>query len=148
MVDVVRIGAGSILKMGSGASPPVFAKIAEVESIGAIAEQRAEIKATPLDFGSERYIGGLKDGQSMEIGIFLLTDDPTQDAITGVHSAFIANEIREFIVCGPPGFSKQFRFPGVITQHTIGPFTAGDAMKRNITLRLSGPVIEEANTNT
>jgi hypothetical protein len=147
MVDVVRIGAGSILKMGSGASPPVYTKIAEVESIGAITEQRAEIKATPLDFGSERYIGGLKDGQAMEIGVFLLTDDPSQNASTGIQSAFIANETRQFIVCGPPGFAKQYRFPAVITSHSIGPFTAGDAMKRNITLRLAGPVIEETNTN-
>lgn len=147
MVDTVRIGAGSILKMGSGASPPIYTKVAEVESIGAISEQRAEIKATPLDFGSERYIGGLKDGQAMEVGIFLLTDDASQNAITGVQSVFIANETRQWVVCGPKGFAKQYRFPAVITQHQIGPFTAGDAMKRNITLRLAGPVIEETNTN-
>jgi hypothetical protein len=147
MADVVRIGAGSILKMGSGASPPVFTKVAEVESIGAISEQRAEIKATPLDFGSERYIGGLKDGQPMEIGVFLLTDAPSQNAVTGIHSVFISNETRQWVVCGPVGFAKQYRFPAVITQHQIGPFTAGDAMRRNITLRLAGPVIEETNTN-
>lgn len=148
MPDKVRIGSGSILKMSDGAASPDFITIAEVETIGAITEQRPEVNATPLNSDSVRYIGGLKDGQNIEIALFMLTDDPTQDAISGLQKAFNDNTEREFIVCPPPGIAMQFRFPGVITQHSVGPFNAGDPMRRNITVRLSGAVIPEANTNT
>lgn len=147
MVDTVRIGGGSILKMSTGGSPFSYITIAEVESIGALTQQRPEIKATPLAASAERYIGGLKDGQSSEISIFLKPDDATQNASTGVQAAFNANEQREFIVCPPVGISKQFRFAAVITNCAIGPFNAGEAMHRSITIRLASDIIEENNTN-
>jgi hypothetical protein len=147
MVDKVRIGSGSLLKMSEGASSPALITIAEVETIGALTQTRPEVNATPLNADTVRYIGGLKEGQSVEIALFLLTDDPTQDAATGLEKAFNDNEERTFVVCPPVGVSKQFRFPGVITSHGVGPFNAGDPMRRNITVRLAGTVVVEANTN-
>ncbi|CAM5769790.1 hypothetical protein [Bosea minatitlanensis] len=147
MADKVRIGSGSILKMSDGAASPDFITVAEVETIGAITQQRPEVNATPLAASAVRYIGGLKDGQNIEIALFMLTDDPTQDGATGLEKAFNDNEEREFVVCPPVGIAKQFRFSGVITQHSVGPFNAGDPMRRNITVRLSSDVTSEANTN-
>lgn len=145
MADRVTIGGGTRLLMSDESGSPGFIVINEIETIGAITEQRPEIQATPLSADAVRYIGGLKDGQPLEITGFLLTDDPSQDEIDGVKSVFDNNEPRTFIVQPPLTQSKQMRFDAVITSHSMGPFNAGDPMRRNITLRLASAVVMEAN---
>lgn len=146
MPDAVKVAAGTLLKMHDGATPGVFTNVAEVETIGAITEQRPEVNATPLVSDAVRYITGLKDGQEVEISMFLLTDHATQDDTTGVYSVFQSREARDFVVA-PPGLANQIRFPAVITRHSMGPFNGGDPMRRVIGLRISGDVVLEENTN-
>jgi len=147
MADIAKIAAGTLLKMSDGNVTPTFAAIAEVETIGAISESRAEVEATPLTATAKRYIGGIKDGQTIEISMFLLTDDATQNGSTGIYSVFKSNLAREFVIA-PKGTAKQFRFSAILTKHDMGPFTGGDPMKRVVTMRIASDVTEEANTNT
>ena len=61
------LGAGSSLKLGDGASPEVFTKIAEVLRVGAIGQSAAEIDVTSLDSTAKEYIAALPDGETVSI---------------------------------------------------------------------------------
>ena len=61
------LGAGSSLKLGDGASPEVFTKVAEVLRVGAIGQSAAEIDVTSLDSTAKEYIAALPDGETVAI---------------------------------------------------------------------------------
>jgi len=61
------LGAGSSLRLGDGASPEVFTKIAEVLRVGAIGQTAAEIDVTNLDSTAKEYIAALPDGETVSI---------------------------------------------------------------------------------
>ena len=145
MPDVVRVAAGTLLKMSDGAS--TFTNIAEVETIGEIEEQRPEVRATNLAATAERFIAGIKEGQPIEVSMFLLTDSPTQrGASTGIYYVFKQNLEREYVIA-PKGTAYQYRFSAIITRHRMGGFSSNDPMRRTVTLRITSDVTEEANTN-
>lgn len=146
MPDIVRIAAGTKLQLGSALVSPTFADVAEVETIGAISEVRPEINATPLNASAVRYIGGLKDGQTFEVSLFLLTDDVTQGLTSGLKKVFNDNEERPYRIL-PKGTAKGLEFRAIITKHDYGPFNVTDAMKRMVSFRLSSDVLEITNTN-
>jgi hypothetical protein len=61
------LGAGSSLRLGDGASPEIFTKIAEVLRVGAIGQTAAEIDVTNLDSTAKEYIAALPDGETVSI---------------------------------------------------------------------------------
>ena len=63
------LGAGSSLRLGDGASPEVFTKIAEVLRVGAIGQTAAEIDVTNLDSTAKEYIAALPDGETVSISM-------------------------------------------------------------------------------
>jgi hypothetical protein len=62
-----KLGAGSKLMLGNGASPEVFFKVAEVLRIGSIGQTAAEIDVTNLDSTAKEYISALPDGETVEL---------------------------------------------------------------------------------
>lgn len=147
MVDKVQVAAGTLLKLHDGATPGTFATVAEVETIGEISQTKPEVKATPLNADAERYIPGLKDGDTTEIQLFYLGDDPTQDDATGIKKVFDAGDTRKYAVCPPVGYAKEIQFEAIITKHSVGPFGPNDAIRRKITIRLVSDPVLVANTN-
>lgn len=146
MPDVVAVNGGTIVlyKVGTGAG--AGAVLNEVETIGDIAQSRAEVNATPLSAKEIRYIAGLKDGQSVEIVMFHLGDDASQMAIK---DAYDDGASVEFTVQPDPAESEtQVRFRLALTGHTYRMGSGGDPRRRAVTGRISGPVIEEANART
>jgi hypothetical protein len=146
MPDTVRVGAGTLLKMGD-TTATTFASIAEVRTIGELEEARAEIDATPLNATARRYIGGIKDGAQIEVGMYLLTDNATQGSSTGVYSVFKNNQERQFIIA-PKGLAFQYRFSAIVLRHRMGLGSNSDANMRTVSLRITSDVVEETNTNT
>jgi len=63
------LGAGSSLKLGDGASPEVFTKVAEVLRVGAIGQSAAEIDVTSLDSTAKEYIAALPDVETVSISM-------------------------------------------------------------------------------
>jgi hypothetical protein len=63
------LGAGSSLRLGDGASPEIFTKIAEVLRVGAIGQTAAEIDVTNLDSTAKEYIAALPDGETVSISM-------------------------------------------------------------------------------
>lgn len=59
------IGAGTELRLGDGASPEVFTKVAEVTQLGEVGQTAPEVDVTPIDATERVFIGGLKEGNSV-----------------------------------------------------------------------------------
>lgn len=66
MATNAKLGAGSSLKLGDGASPQVFTTIAEVLRCGSIGVTAAEIEVTHLSSTAKEYIGALPEGATVE----------------------------------------------------------------------------------
>ena len=115
--------------------------IPEIETIGDISEQNAEVTATPLNSKAVRYIAGLSDGQPMEIVMFLLTDSEVQKALRAAQQARRELEI----IVQPDDTALQYRFNYRPTTHTIRIGAPGDPKRRVFGGRVNSAVIEEAN---
>lgn len=61
-----KLGAGTRLQLGDGASPEVFTTVSEVLRVSAIGQSVGEIDVTNLDSTSKEYIGSLPDGATVE----------------------------------------------------------------------------------
>jgi len=73
------LGALAEFKLGSGASPQVYTKVAEVLRIGEIGSVAPEVDVTNLDSTAKEYIGGLPDGASVEIQMNWLASNTQQE---------------------------------------------------------------------
>ena len=72
------LGSLAQLKLGDGASPGIFTKIAEVLRTGPIGSTAPEIKVTNFDSTAEEYIGGLADGEQVEFRVNWLVGNAEQ----------------------------------------------------------------------
>lgn len=143
MVDKVAIAGGTrvLAKLVTAADPaPV---LAEVETLGDITEQSAEVQATPLSSKTVRYIRGLTDGQPLEITMFLLTDDASQKAIKSARDTGAELEL----TVQPDDTAEQYRFRYLPLTHTIRTGNPGDPKRRVVGGRVNSAVIDEANKN-
>jgi hypothetical protein len=72
-----RIGYGTLIKYGDGASPQNFTKLAEVRNIDGFGVQRNEVEATHMESPGEAIerIGSLKDGQVITITCNMTVDN-------------------------------------------------------------------------
>ncbi|KMO34325.1 hypothetical protein [Methylobacterium aquaticum] len=145
MPDKVHIGAGTIVLYKAVGASGTGTELNEVETFGNLSQRRNEVTATPLKSDTVRYIGGLKDGQTMDITCFFLGDDTSQ---TGLKALYDSNSTVEIIVQPPAGTGSQFRFNYTLLGHDIMHGTGGDPAKRMFTGRLSSDVITEANART
>jgi hypothetical protein len=72
-----RIGYGTLLKYGDGASPENFEKLAEVRNIDGFGVQRNEVEATHMESPGEAIerVAGLKDGQVVNVTVNMTVDN-------------------------------------------------------------------------
>jgi hypothetical protein len=146
MADRVHISARTRVLFKTVGGTGTATRLNEVESFGNISQRRAEVNATPLESDTVRYIGGLKDGQTMDITCFLIGDDTSQVALK---DAYDDNDTVEITVQPhPDDASQQFRFNYSLLGHDIVTGTGGDAAKRMFTGRIASDVIFETNART
>jgi hypothetical protein len=148
MADVVAIAGGTRVmarQIGAAVGAPLVAdvEIPEVESIGDISEQTAEVTATRLKDKFVRYIAGLSDGQPMEISMYLLTDNAIQEALW----AAFRNRRELELTIQPDDTEKQYRFNWRPTGHNIRSGAAGDPKRRVMAGRINSEVTVEPNEN-
>ncbi len=145
MPDKVHIAAGTIVTYKAKGASGAATTLNEVETFGNISQRRNEVTATPLASDTVRYIGGLKDGQTMDITCFFLGDDTSQ---TGLKALYDSNSTVEITVQPPPATGSQFRFDYTLLGHDIMHGTGNDPAKRMFTGRIASDVITEANART
>ena len=81
-----RIGHGSLLKRGNGASPEIFETIAEVTNINPPDTEGEDVKVSHMESpgGFHEYIPGMQEGGEVSFTINLIPAHPTHNSTTGL----------------------------------------------------------------
>lgn len=139
MPDSPRVGAGSILKLGDGASTEVFTAVSKVRSIDALSEESPLVDSTNLDSTGREYIGGLQDGAEFNVEGTMLMDNATHGETSGMDKAFKDKLAVNFELL-PNQQSKKFKFAALVRSRRFGPFTPEGLMTHSWTLKISGGI--------
>lgn len=112
-----KIGFGTLIGIGDGASPEVFTTIGEMFSIDPIGADRALVDFThhesPDTF--KEFKVGVKEGREISISANWVVSETGQEAI---RTAFDAGEIINFEVTSPDT-DETATFPGILTKHDV-----------------------------
>lgn len=140
MSDSVRIGAGSLLKLGDAATPTeAFTTVAKIMEIDPITQTKPLVDVTNLESTGREYIGGLADGDEFNVAAQLIMDQATHGEAAGVDKVFLDGLPRNFELF-PNGQSKKIKFAAICTQRGFGGFTPDGVMRHTWRMKISGPV--------
>lgn len=127
------IAAGTELKLGDGASPEVFTKIAEVTQVSEIGETAPEIDVTPIDATARQFIGGLAEGNSVSFTLSYVASDATHQTLRDA-----LGSAKNFEIVWSD--TSKAAFTLVITSFMRGETTAEGVMTASLEGRISGGV--------
>lgn len=131
--SLAKIAAGTQLRLGDGASPEVFNKVAEVTTLGEIGQTTPEIDVTPIDAQDRQYIGGLREGNSVSFTLSYVAANAQHKDLRDSRG-----NRRNFEVEWSDGSKAQFAM--VITNFARGETTAEGVMTANLEGRISGAI--------
>jgi len=129
------LGSLAQFSLGSGASPQVYTKVAEVLRIGPVGSTAPEVDVTNLDSTAKEYIGGLPDGEQVEIQVNWLGGNTQQEDFRDNVGATKAISI---IWNDSPQTTADFNF--VVLSFNRDETTAEVQMTATITGRITGSI--------
>lgn len=104
MATGAKIGYGTLFQHGDQASPEVWTTIAEIFSIDGPSLTRNLPDASNMDSpgGFAEFIGGLKDGGEITLGMNFLPNNVTQDAsAAGLLGLYVGGALEHFRIQWP-----------------------------------------------
>lgn len=134
-----KIGYGTLLKFGDGASPESFTTVAEVINIDGPGLSRSIPEATHMESpdGYREYLAGLKDGEEVTVECNFLPGNATQDPSTGVLSFFESGARKNWQVVWPFSPAVTWEFSGIVTG--FQPTTpVDDKITLSVTIKVTG----------
>ena len=136
------IGLGTLLKIGDGASPEVFAAIAEVKDITGpgLTVEFAEFTHQQSTGGYREYKPTFKNSGDVTFKCNFLPDDATQGfSATGLLKDYEDGTLRNFQLLFPDTGNTLASFAAYVSN--IQPSSPmASPLELNITLRVTGPV--------
>jgi hypothetical protein len=140
MPDQPRIGAGSQLRLGDGATPTeAFTKVAKIVEIDPITETSPLVDATTLDDTTRQFIGGLAEGDEFGIRAQFIGDEVTHGETSGMDKVFIDKVPRNFELQFN-GQSKKLKFRALCTQRGFGGVSADGIPEHTWRMKLTSAV--------
>lgn len=141
MPTLAKLGYGSLLKKGNGASPEVFNTIAEVMEVSGFGAERALIEVTNFDSANSfrEYIAGMKDGVQFTIKATFLPNTTSQDFSTGLGGDFEAGTAKNFklIMTGTLG---TFTFAALVLGWKPDTISPTGAITATFTFKVTGSI--------
>lgn len=129
------LGALTQFKLGNDASPQVYTTVAEVLSIGPIGSTAPEVDVTNLDSTAKEYIGGLADGNQVEVEMNWLTGNTQQEALRdGVGTT------KHIQIVWPDSPQTTATFQMVLLSFNRGETTPETQLTASISGRISGAI--------
>jgi len=122
-----KIAAGTQLRLGDGASPEVFTKIAEVTQVSEIGETTPEIDA------ARQFIGGLAEGNAVSFTLSYVATNTAHKALRDANGS-----AKNFEIEWVDGSKASFTL--VITSFMRGETTAEGVLTASLEGRISGGV--------
>jgi hypothetical protein len=136
------IGLGTLLKIGDGATPEVFAAIAEVKDISGpvLSREFAEFTHQQSASGYREYKPTFKNSGDVTFKCNFLPDDETQGfSTTGLLKDYEDGTLRNFELPFPDTGATKAAFAAYVANISPGAPIAG-ALELNVTRRVTGPV--------
>lgn len=145
MTTGARLGIGTKLAYETtlGASPIAFTEIPQVGDFPDIAETREFVETTNQDSLAKRreYIGGLVDVEEVEFEMNYLPQDAAQEALRAMLTETEPRWFRWRETQSSPQVVQYVQ--AFVSAHAVGR-PLGDKMMRKITLRMTGPIYDDA----
>jgi len=145
MTTGARLGIGTLLAYESvlGASPVAFTEVNQVGDFPEISETREFVETTNQNSEQKRreYIGGLVDVEEVEFEMNYLPTDTAQEAIQGMLSEVLPRWWRWRETQSSPAVVQYVQ--AFVSKHSVTRPLA-DKMTRKITLRMTGPIYNDA----
>lgn len=139
MATSAFIGSQTQLQHGTSASPPVYTTVGEVVSIGALAQKKDLVEVTHLLSTAKEFIGGLSDGQEIEIVCNYVAGNAQQLALlVAAGTASAAQNFRYTLPATGGGLS--YTFAAIVLGSSIGPTTPNTATQISFSLKISGAI--------
>lgn len=137
MATQAKLGAGTQLKVGDGATPEVFTLIDEVKDMTGPTITLPEVDVSNMDSTADEYIGGLPNSGAIQ---FSVNFNPTNSRHTQLMSDSTSGTKRNYQVRYPQ-FSpaKTFSFAGIVTKFDIKT-QVKNAITADCSIRISGAV--------
>lgn len=127
------LGSLTEFRLGDGGGPETFTKVAEVLSIGPVGATAPEVDVTNLDSTSKEYIGGLPDGQQVEIsGNWIAASTEQAELRDNVGNT------RNIQIVWPDSTQADFAF--VILGFNMDETSAETQIKFSVSGRISGDI--------
>lgn len=139
MSTAAFIGSQTLLKLGDAASPPVYTTIGEVVSIGPLAQKKDLIEVTHLESTAKEFIGGLSNGQEIEIVCNYIPTNTQQVALWTAAGTTSAAKLFKYVLPSGGG-SLTFSFSAVVLSSSIGPTTPNTATQISFGVQVSGSI--------
>lgn len=138
-MTLAKIGYGTQLKMGDGASPEVFTPIAEVHNFGGPGKSQEAVDATHTDSPSrtKEKIAGMAEEGDITIDINWVPSDATQDNTDGLRSKIGSATPTNFEMVFPD--AEQAAFAGIITDMSPAQ-PIEDRMTASVTITPTGVI--------
>lgn len=133
---LAKRGYGTQLKLGNGASPPLFTAFAEVKSISGFGINKPLEEATHLESpdDTKEYIPGMKDGKTPTFTCNLTTANAT------ILKNLIDSSTNSTFQLVYPGTLPDFRFDGTPTDWEIGAATAAGILEVTFQIKIAGAI--------
>lgn len=140
MATASKIGYGSLLKRGDGASPEVFTTVAEVRKVGEFGSEANLIDMTNLDSpnGFMEYLLSMKDGVELPVEVNFLPANTTQSVAAGLIADHNNGTTRNFKLVLPGAFGT-FSFAALVKgwKANVAP---NEGLIATFTLKLTGAI--------
>lgn len=130
------LGSGATLQLGDGASPQVYATIAEVLRCGPIGSTNPEVDVTNLDSTAKEYIAGLADGNTMEFDVNYI-QGVSQQSLRASQAAGSTVHIK---MTWPNSPQTSATFELVMLTFEMGETTPENQMTASMSGRISGSI--------
>jgi len=141
MATGAKLGYGSLLKKGNGASPEIFNTIAEIIEVSGFGAERALIEVTNFDSANSfrEYIAGMKDGVQFTARANFLPNQASQDFSTGLGGDFESGTAKNFKLSLTGGIGT-FTFSALVLGWKPDTISPNGAIQATFTFKVTGTI--------
>ena len=130
---------GTQFLMGDGATPEVFAAVAELTDISGPSFSKDTIETTNHGStdGFREYISGLKDGGEVNLTLNFLPQGATHGYDSGLLSQLVDDEVHNYKIILTDEDATTITFSAIVTSFDIAE-PIDDKLSAEVTLKLTG----------
>lgn len=130
---------GTLLKAGDGGGPELFTTLGEIVSVGGPEVERETIDVTHMESPDKfrEFIGSLKDGGEIEVGVNLLVD-PAGAFMIKIEQLIDTDDRSNFLISFPDDNATNWGVSAILTSFSKEDAEVDGKLGASYTLKVSG----------